>query len=54
MSPDDSNNDSDNDSDDVSHLDGGHFHVGGHGLPSLLGHVARQVWLILKLDQCQY
>ena len=54
MSPDDSNNESDNDSDDVSHLDGGHFHVGGHGLPSLLGHVACKVWLILKLDQCQY
>ena len=43
VSPDESNNDSDDDSADLSHLDGGHFHVGGHGLTSLLGHVACQV-----------
>ena len=48
VSPDDSYNDSDNDSYD-SHLDCGHFHVGGHRLTSLLGHVARQVWLILEI-----
>ena len=48
VSPDDSNNDSDNDDDD-SHLDCGHFHVGGHRLTSLLGHVARQVWFILEI-----
>ena len=50
---DNNNNDSDDDDDD-GHLDCRHFHVGGHRLPTLLGHVTGQVGIILEINQCQY
>ena len=48
------NNNNDNDSDVDGHLDSWHFHVGGHRLPTLLGHVTGQVGIILEINQCQY